>query len=276
MTKKQILLSSITTLALLLGGCKEGGENPVVVDPVNPPVVVNPDPTEPTEPQPVVNPYKSAGWYGKTEVSATASDGSVYSHSTAGVFGELLQSNEAKDQHDIPGYGSSIIRVVFPQTEWLDDNGDYFSDYKKYDENSTEKRVWTFQVKNQETVNLATASITIHLDGVFDVQYKEVNGKVTYKESTEVNQTIVNELHLVDVDTATEYTVDQLKTANLTMEGLHTRTFRWVLGVVEQDDYSPLTTIKSISSFSTEDEVDAFSTKTSTQNTGGKFGLPPQ
>jgi len=282
--KNNILLSTLTTLALLLGGCQEGGENPVGADPVHPPVVVNPDPikptepTNPTEPKPSVNPYKTAGWYGKTQVSATASNGETYSHGTAGIFGELKQSNDAKDQHDVPAYGSSIIRVVFPQTEWIEDNGDYFSDYKNYVKDTTEKRIWTFQVKNQETINLANAILNIKLVGVFDVQYKEKNGVVEYKESTDTNQTILNELHLVDVDNATEYTVAELQTANLTMEGLHTRTFRWVLGTVDQDDYIPLsktaTVSAKMSAFS--DESTAFISKTSTQTTGGKFGLPPQ
>ena len=239
------------------------------------------------EPLPPVDPYKPAGWYGKTQVSATAADGTVYSHTTAGVFGELLQSEEDKDKHDILGYDTSILQVVFPQTEWEDDNGDYFSNYKYYDEYSMEKRVWTFQIKNQHTVDLSNAPISITLEGIYDVKYKEEeNGRVEYKESTDVNQTLLGTLHLVDVDNQAVYTVDELKTASLTMDGLHTRTFRWVMGTVEQDDYLPLSktteaTVSKMSAYSAEDTADTtetsdFIVKPESQSAGGKFGLPPQ
>ncbi len=279
MTKtNKILLSSITTLALLLNGCGDGGteagdpvsENPVV------PIAVTPDPVVPTEPVPVVDPYKTAGWYGKTQVSATDSNGEIYRHTSAGVFGELVQSDDAKDQHDIPAMGSSIFKVIFPQADWADeDNGEYFSDYRQYDPDSTEKQVWTFQVKNEEIVDLSNAPISIGLQGIFDVQYKEENGKVTYKESTDVNQTILNNLHLVDVDNARDYTVGELQTANLTMDGVHTRTFRWVLGSVDSSDYTALaktTSTQTAKSTESSDE-DGF---TETTKTTGTFGLPPQ
>lgn len=289
----KIVLSSIITLAFILSGCGETNTSTVDSPIVDNPDTDNPVPSRPVvvdpeipEPLPPVDPYKIAGWYGKTQISATAADGTVYSHTTAGVFGELVQSDEAKDQHDILGYETAILQVVFPQTEWEDDNGDYFSNYLNYDENSVEKRVWTFQIKNQHTVNLATAAITINLEGVYDVKYKEENGRVEYKESTDVNQTLLGTLHLVDIDNQTEYTVDELKTASLTMSGLNTRTFRWVMGTVEQDDYLPLSkttesTVAKMSVYSAKDEVDTTDTSdfilnSESQSTGGKFGLPPQ
>lgn len=287
----KIVLSSIIALAFILSGC--GETNTGTVDS---PIVDNPDTDNPTSsrpevvdpeiptPLPPVDPYKTAGWYGKTLVSATAADGTVYTHTTAGVFGELLQSDEDKDKHDILGYETSILQVVFPQTEWEDDNGDYFSNYLNYDEYSVEKRVWTFQIKNQHTIDLSNAPITIDLEGVYDVKYKEEeNGRVEYKESTDVNQTLLNTLNLVDVDNQAEYTVDELKTANLTMNGLHTRTFRWIKGTVEQNDYLPLSktteaTVSKMSAYSAENTADTsdFNLKSESQSAGGKFGLPPQ
>ena len=281
----------MTALMLLLSGC--GGEDSSDVSGnINNPLVDIKDPSlidtdEPiSDPKPPVDPYKPAGWYGKTQVSATAADGTVYTHTTAGVFGELLQSDEDKDKHDILGYETSILQVVFPQTEWEDDNGDYFSNYLNYDEYSAEKRVWTFQIKNQHTVDLSNAPITINLEGVYDVKYKEENGRVEYKESTDVNQTLLGTLHLVDVDNQAVYTVDELKTASLTMDGLHTRTFRWVMGIVEQDDYLPLSktteaAVSKMSVYSAEDPTETtdtsdFSLKPESQRAGGKFGLPPQ
>ena len=278
------------TLAFILSGCGETNTGTVDRPIVDIPDTDNPSPSRPVvvdpeipEPLPPVDPYKPAGWYGKTQVSATAADGTVYTHTTAGIFGELLQSEEDKDKHDILGYDTSILQVVFPQTEWGDDNGDYFSNYLNYDEYSVEKRVWTFQIKNQHTVDLSNASISINLEGIYDVKYKEENGKVEYKESTDVNQTLLGTLHLVDVDNQAEYTLDELKTATLTMDGLHTRTFRWVMGTVEQDDYLPLsktteTTVSKMSVYSAEDEADTsdFNLKSESQSAGGKFGLPPQ
>jgi len=107
-----ILLSGITAFALMMTGC--GSDNNTASDPVQP---------------------KLAGWYGKTQISATASDGSVYTHNTAGIFGELIESSDAKDKHDIKSYGPSLLQIVFPQTEWDVDNGYYFSDYHHFDEN---------------------------------------------------------------------------------------------------------------------------------------------
>jgi len=282
MTNK-ILLSTLTTLALLINGCGSGSEsnnmgkkNPETLDN---PVVVVPDPVEPEpvepdpiEPEPISNPYKTAGWYGKTKVSIDI-NGKIYSHNTAGVFGQLVQSNEGKDLHDIAGYGDAFFQIVFPQTDWDDDNGDYFSNYQGYEEGSTDKKVWTFQLK---AGGVSSFPIAIALEGVFDVRYKEENEKVTYKESIEVNQTIVDNLYLVDVDKAQVYTVEQLATANLDMNGSAIRTFRWVLGVVEEDDYAPLVELNAISMRMSTRTTDDFLMKTSGQKTSKNLRLPPQ
>ncbi len=232
---------------------------------------------------------KTGGWYGRTAVSATATDGKVYSHSTAGVFGELVDSNEAKDQHDIPGYGSAILQVVFPQSDWADDNGDYFSNYQSFSENNSGKRSWTFQIKNQQTVDLKDAAVTIAVPEVKKVTYKKIDGKIIYDKKEIEDNTKQDELTLIDVDNATSYTVAQLATANLNMNGLHTRTFKWVLGTVEDDDYasdeavdssnvnietdSNNVNITNDTNTITADGFDTASVKTA--KAGGKFGLPP-
>ena len=219
------------------------------------------------------------GWYGRTVVSATASDGKVYQHSSAGVFGELIDSTEAKDQHDIPSYGSAILQVVFPQ-----DSEDYFSNYQSFDANGNEKRSWVFQIKNQQIPDLSNAPIKISLKGIKKVTYKKVDGKIIYDHNEKEDKSKASQLTLIDVDNATSYTVEQLATANLTMEGKHTRTFKWVLGTVENDDYYAAEAVDNAadittSSFKndgsiTSDEFDTASIKTS--KPGGKFGLPPQ
>lgn len=122
-------------------------------------------------------------------------------------------------------------------------------------------------------MDLSNALITINLDGIYDVSYKEENGVVEYKESTDINNTQRELLNLVDVDNTTVYTVGQLQTANLSMDGLHTRTFRWVLGSIDSSDYetvsSPAAKIANYSVSSPSIKISA------TLNQNDKFGHPP-
>ena len=79
-------------------------------------------------------------------------------------------------------------------------------------------------------------------------------------------------LTLIDIDNQQEYSYDTLGTAGLTMDGLHTRTFRWVLGSVEASDYEPIGTVPVVAKTglsSTTAKTSAVSTAEST------FGLPP-
>ena len=89
----KIILSTVTALTLLLIGCTDGGDKAGGGDTgnTNPPVTENPGGpvTEiPVEPKIPVNQSKPGGWYGRTVVSTTAADGTVYTHSTAGIFGK--------------------------------------------------------------------------------------------------------------------------------------------------------------------------------------------
>ena len=183
---------------------------------------------------------KQAGWYMRTKVSATAPDGKVYSHNTAGIFGQLKQSKNKIDQHDIPGYGAAILQVVFPHYNWEDDSGDYFTDYRKWNKNREGKRaVWTFMIKNQKTVNLANAPIKIELDGLQNINFVKKDGRIDYIETT-LEPEKRNDFTLVDVDNHKTYSYDELENANLTMDGKHARTFRWVRGNVKKKDFKPV------------------------------------
>jgi len=263
---KTILFITISSLVVLSTGCSKEeddatDEKPSTEVPTPQPPVVIPDP------------YHAAGWYARTEVYATASDGTIYSHTTAGIFGQLVQSSDDQDQHDIAGYGPAILQVIFIPEFSTDTTIGFFSEYKNYDENSSEKKVWTFMVKNQNTIDLSDAPITISLEGTFDVKYRDDQGKIEYKESTSSDGNITTDLHLVDVDNAADYTLDELPTANLSMQGLHTRTFRWVLGDVDSIDYEPLPSAQlSAGRNGSLSDFKAAPTRTS----GGKFGLPPQ
>jgi len=183
---------------------------------------------------------KYAGWYMRTKVSATAPDGRVYKHETAGVFGELKQSKWKKDKHDIPGYGAAVLQVVFPHYNWGDDSGDYFTDYRKWNKKRAGKRaVWTFLVRNQKGTDLSNAPIEIELDDAIKVNYAKENGSIRYIE-TGTDTTMKEKFTLVDVDNHKTYSVDELENANLTMDGKHTRTFRWVRGDVRKKDFRPV------------------------------------
>lgn len=182
-----------------------------------------------------------AGWYMRTRVSATAPDGTVYRHNSAGVFGELKQSRWKKDSHDIPAFGPAALQIVFPHYNWgEEDSGDYWSDYRHYNKKRAHKRaVWTFLIRNQKTVDLSNASIKIMLDGQHNVDYIKKGKNITYIE-TNVDNAKRNDFTLVDVDNHTTYSVDELKNADLSMDGKHTRTFRWVRGRVKERDFRPV------------------------------------
>ena len=184
---------------------------------------------------------KAAGWYMRTRVAATAEDGTVYEHNSAGVFGELLQSRNGKDRHDIPAYGPATLQVVFPHYNWKKGNaGDYWSDYRKYNKKrKNRRRVWTFLIRNQKSVDLSNADIQIKLDDAKMIDFRRVKGNVHYTERG-TNPKMKNRFTLVDVDNHQTYSVDELSYANLSMDGKHTRTFRWVRGPVRPRDFRPL------------------------------------
>ena len=269
------MLTTLTGLSLLLSGCSDsdgfsGSPSLEKDDNEESPIV--------TPPAPIPDPYKSAGWYAKTEVKAIASDGTVYEHKTAGVFGALVQSSDAKDRHDIPGYAPALFQVIFLPEFSTDTSIGYFSEYKNFDENATNaKKVWTFQIKNQNTVDLSGDKIAITLNGVYNVKYRDDRGKVEFLESKTTSTDKLGKLTLIDVDFQVHYSVSQLANANLTMTDsagnpVHTRTFRWVLGSVETTDYTALPAPKRSAGRAGSSD---FTLATKTEETG-KFGLPPK
>lgn len=216
-----------------------------------------------------------AQWYARTTVSAVNPDTQTFiSHKTAGVFGQLNKSSDGKDQHDIIGMGteSATLEVVFPQNEWNDANGDYFSDYHSVKEGGDS---WTFQVKNMynpdRPVDLSNEAITIALDGVYIVEYTIVNGSTRYSEKLNSADERLEDLTLIDLDNKVAYTLSELPNAEITMDGMHIRTFKWVLGEVTESDYEPLTTSVAARSMSLKSMAVSSGTVSDS-----KFGLPPQ
>jgi hypothetical protein len=187
------------------------------------------------------NKVRDAGWYLRTVVTATTADDKKYIHETAGVFGLLKQSKNKKDRHDIKAYGEAgtILQILFTPQNWDEDNGNYFSNYKHYNKRKPYKRrVWEFKVRNARSVNLADANLKIELRGPYGVSYSKKNGNIEYKEVSYKNpEKLLSRLTLVDVDNQTTYSYDELLNADLSMDGKHTRLFRWVLGKVKKRDY---------------------------------------
>jgi len=202
---------------------------------------INPE-ENPGETTPPVT-AKNAGWYLRTVATATAQDGTVYVHKTAGVFGQLTESTDKKDRHDIAAYGEggAILQILFTPTDWGEKNGNYFSNYKQFDEsNPYPRNVWKFKVRNARSVNLADADLRLDLVGPYAIISTEPKGYVQYKETLSKERSVLlDQLTLVDVDNHREYSYSELKNANLGMDGLHTRTFKWVVGTVKPEDFNP-------------------------------------
>lgn len=214
-----------------------------------------------------------AGWYMRTVAKATASDGTEYIHKTAGVMGELKESQDGKDKHDIKAFGSPALSVLFVKKEWDEDNGEYFSDYREYNGNE-EREVWTIQVRNNiGSADLTNAPLKLVLEGPYTI-YEAEEGRSRYIEELSSDPSKKQRMVLVDVDHQKEYTYEELQSAELGMDGLLIRTFRWVLGPVEPSDYTPLDASTAKVANNSVKSVNK-SLVLDTKDTNDKFGIPP-
>jgi len=200
---------------------------------------------------------KKVGWYMRTVVEADLENGKRYIQSKAGVFGEYIDSIDGRDRHDIPSMGTAILRVVFINPNWENEKS-FFSDYRAY-RGDTHIEVWTFQVKNDRDVNLANATLKISLKGPYDI-YQSQNGN--FKEILSNRDNLKKSITLIDVDNSIDYLYGDSQYITLSMDGKHTRTFRWVIGDVKEEDYKPISNIQSRSLIFHKREE-------------GKFGYPP-
>ncbi len=272
--KMKTTLKLLLTLLLLgiLTGCQNGS---TTQDPVADSPILQPEETldaETPTPIPAVV-VKPSGWYMRTVTTASLPDGTIIVHKSAGVFGQLDESTEGKDRHDIESYGKAVLQAVFVNDK-IDSEKTYFSDYRAYEENG--KEVWTFQVKNQQTTDLSNAAIHFAVKGPYIVYKNTKETRPRYIEKASKDESKKRALTLVDVDNQRTYSYDELKTANLNMDGEHTRTFRWILGDVDNADMEPLQKItysKSLRSFSAKSTVNDFSPVIENDS---KFGMPPE
>jgi hypothetical protein len=174
---------------------------------------------------------KPAGWYMRTVLTASLDDGTVVMQQRGGVFGELRDSIDEEDRHDIASFGSAVLQMLF-----VNDNSDktYFSDYRAY--NPDAKKVWTFRVVNQESIDLSDASIAFTVEGPYDAYENTEQKSPQYIEKPSADRRLKSSLTLVDLDHQKTYEYEELKNTALSMDGKHTRTFRWVLGAVYASD----------------------------------------
>ena len=199
------------------------------------------------------------GWYLRLVAVATLDNGRSFVQNKEGVFGEYSKSIDGKDRHDIPSLGTDILRVVFVHTDW-GDAATYYSDYRAYHPDSSNKEVWTVQIKNDRDVNLANASLKLYLEGVYEI----LDNRGEIEEKLSKDDSLKQSLKIVDVDNHSVYVYGDSKSVNLSMDGKHTRTFRIVRGDVSDDDYKPIESVESRSLFRIENR---------SEQTG--FGPPP-
>lgn len=224
-------------------------------------------------PEPTAEQKRADGWYMRTVATAITPDGKRYVHRTAGIFGELKESSDEQDRHDIKAFGKATLYVVFAK---INNNTieDYFSDYHHYDPEDLyngERAMWTFQVKNEANEDLTHAAIKLEIEGPYRV-YKKAGGR-GYEEVLSKHDDMLKALSLIDLDTHLVYTYDALKNANLNMDGKKVRTFRWVLGnvLVEHFDGSDIQALVSRKQL----VRNAKAVEGKGEQSGGKFGLPP-
>lgn len=223
------------------------------------------------------------GWYMRTVVKATTPEGKTYVHQTAGVFGELRESSDGDDKHDIPAFGAAALYVVFPKIKENDSLEDYFSDYHHYateEPNDPERQTWMFQIKNEAYDDLSDATFDLSIEGPYKV-YKKPNS-VGYDEEVDTESDTLRQLSLVDLDTHKIYTYDEAKQKHFKMRGRKVRTFRWVLGGVQASQMRADRVQKLAEEALKKQQAQRAQAYDSmmaegipAKPQGGKFGLPP-
>ena len=228
-------------------------------------------------PSPTVAAKIPDGWYMRTVATATTPEGKVYTHRTAGVLGELKDSSDSLDRHDIDAFGTATLYVVFPKVK-NNSVEDYFSDYHRYDPNDqydAERQVWTFQVKNETGEDLSNASINLKIEGPYKV-YKKKDG-VGYEEIASGDNEMLQHLSLVDLDNHKVYAYNQLQNVDLSMEGKKVRTFRWVLGgILSEHLNGSEVQVLAEQALQKQSAKSTKSIQGISASSGSKFGLPPR
>ena len=176
---------------------------------------------------------KIDGWYMRTTVEATTPSGRKVAHNTAGVFGELKESEAGEDKHDVPSAGTAELQVLFVNKE-LNETKQYFSDYRHYNEEESPHQAWTFTVNNTAGEDLSGVDFSLNVEALRELTQEE---KGNYREVVSLNQSKRESLSLIDLDNNETYSYASAKEKSFNMDEKHIRAFRWVLGEIEASDY---------------------------------------
>ena len=200
------------------------------------------------------------GWYARATVTAITPEGKIYKHTTAGVFGELKDSNDAQDRHDIEAMNSGVVQILFVNED-IEADKKYYSDYREL--NDTKKESWTLVVSNISGEDISDADIKLDISSIYDV-FRQNN---SYIEKVSDNQAKLQKMTLIDLDNNQTYSIDELQDANLNMDGKKDRYFRLVLGDVSESDKAQPKVIKILKMSKQVTQV---------SNDSDTFGVPPQ
>jgi len=247
--KKNLLISSIVAVGLMYG-CQSGSTS----------VDAGSDSGENIPVPTVSNKILPDGWYARATVTAITPEGKIYKHTTAGVFGELKDSNDAQDRHDIKAIETGVVEILFVNDD-LEPDKKYYSDYREF--NDTQKESWTLVVSNISGEDITNADIKLDISSIYDV-FTQNN---RYVEKVSDDQSKLQKMTLIDLDNKQTYSIDELKDANLNMDGKKERYFRLVLGDVSESDKAQPKVAKSLK---ISKQVTQVSSDADT------FGLPPQ
>jgi len=206
-----------------------------------------------------------SGWYMRATVEVTTENEKHYAHNSAGVFGALVECEDDKDRHDVEAAGPATIQVRLVNKS-LNDEKEYFSDYRHYDANAEENAKWDFVVVNSSDVNLTGEKFTLGVEKLKNLYAKK--SQYGYDEVVAKDQEKRASLSLVDLDEDEVYAYEDAVATKFEMNEAHVRHFRWVLGEVTEEK-------KTETQLATMSEMSIASKATQSHDDAPQFGTPP-
>jgi hypothetical protein len=241
--------------------------------------------------EPEKKPNAGTEWYLKNTLELVNPEtGSIVRDSRSGVMGQLADSEPGFDRHDIPAFASttgSRAAIVFEKgADWEEMAGEYLSDYRRA---KGQKDDWVLTVHSR----LSPDQVTLRWDGLFVLDRQEENGKTTYASQREIDHRILDQLHLIDLDTgevikavnktkgkSKKKDVIEFNSYEFSMTGQTRRDFRWVLGALEEWHFEPVTQLESTAGTAKNSSLSSLEVRQLNAardlTTISKFGTPPE
>jgi hypothetical protein len=148
------------------------------------------------------------------------------------VLGQLFDSEDAYDRHDLPElnpFDAPYLTIIFPHNDWMDQPGNYTSDYHAPDYWGSDQ--WVFQVRSDDPYR----EVTLRWEDVklLDDEWSPGNSKQGWSRGKNLERaTLMERMWLEDMDTGVqvEATVNgRYHSYQFNMAGSTVRNFRWVL-----------------------------------------------